>query len=381
MKVLIVTNQFVEVRDDGCYCITNFNDIINQFSSLGELSLCAVNAKGNKSSNLIDKRIEKIQKKDISFITKNRIFCDSRSKRTIDRAIEKVDIVVGYVPCINAEYAIRSAHAKGKKTLSYVVACIWDALWNHSFGGKVMAPFQFLNLRHVLRISNYALYVTDSFLQKRYPCKGPSLGCSDVRIPSISDDVLPQKIERLLKGNFTKEIKIVTTAAINVRYKGQRFVIKALARLKKQGYNNFHYYMIGNGSIKGLQKLAKSLGVESQVHFIGVVHHDNLFSILDQMHIYAQPSLQEGLPRSVVEAMSRGLLCFGFNTGAIPELLPHEYIVEKKNVDGIVNILKSFDNRCAIQAAKVNIAKAQLFTEEVLNEKRNTFFNNISDKL
>ena len=67
-------------------------------------------------------------------------------------------------------------------------------------------------------------------------------------------------------------------------------------------------------------------------------------SILTDSDIYIQPSLQEGLPRAVVEAMSTALPCIGFNTGGIPELLEPEYIVKLKNVDGIVQRIKILED-------------------------------------
>ena len=64
-----------------------------------------------------------------------------------------------------------------------------------------------------------------------------------------------------------------------------------------------------------------------------------MFEWLDDMDLYIQPSLQEGLPRAVVEAMSRGLPALGAHTGGIPELLGEDCIFPRKGVDAIAELL------------------------------------------
>ena len=73
--------------------------------------------------------------------------------------------------------------------------------------------------------------------------------------------------------------------------------------------------------------------------FLGLKTSKEVMKILKDADIYLQPSLQEGLPRSVVEAMSVALPCIGFNTGGIPELLEPEFVVDQKDVKGIVRCL------------------------------------------
>lgn len=66
-------------------------------------------------------------------------------------------------------------------------------------------------------------------------------------------------------------------------------------------------------------------------------------AFLDTVDIYIQPSKQEGLPRSVVEAMSRGCLCVGSRIAGIPELLSTKYLFNAGNVMQIAKILADID--------------------------------------
>ena len=128
--------------------------------------------------------------------------------------------------------------------------------------------------------------------------------------------------------------------------------------------------MIGGGNKERLENLAKRLNVSELVHFEGIVPHSQIFEKLDEMHMYIQPSLQEGLPRSVVEAMSRGLLCICANTAAMPEMVEPKYIVKRKSVDDIVEVLKKITVDELKSQAKRNFEEAKKYEDEVLKKKR-----------
>src|SRR5690606_15570335 len=117
------------------------------------------------------------------------------------------------------------------------------------------------------------------------------------------------------------KIIIGTTAAIDVKHKGQQYVIEALGELKKNGYTKFEYHLVGGGDPAYLKSIAKRHNIEENIHFLGTLPHNKVFEWLDNIDIYVQPSRQEGLPRALIEAMSRGLPAFGANTAGIPELL------------------------------------------------------------
>lgn len=177
--------------------------------------------------------------------------------------------------------------------------------------------------------------------------------------------------------NISDTIKIVTTAAVYVKYKGQRFVIKALGRLKRKNKTNFHYYLIGGGDRSTLEKIARQSNVEDQVTFLGLQPHHAIPEILDDMDVYIQPSLQEGLPRSVVEAMSRGLFCIGARTGAIPELIDERQIVRRRSVDDIIYQLDNLDIDQMRNACLRNIDVAKEYESAKLESRRNAFFDAI----
>ena len=59
------------------------------------------------------------------------------------------------------------------------------------------------------------------------------------------------------------------------------------------------------------------------------------------VYVYIQPSRIEGLPRALIEAMSRGCACVGSSVGGIPELLNNQYIHEVNDYNSLA--VKIFD--------------------------------------
>ncbi len=197
-------------------------------------------------------------------------------------------------------------------------------------------------------------------------------------LEKCDDNVLEQRKRKINILSDNGIIRIATVAMLNIRYKGQRFVIRALRKLKDMGYNNYHYFLIGGGDDSALRKEAEKLGVIDQIHFVGKMSHEEVFNILDDVDIYVHPSLQEGLPRSVVEAMSRALPCIGARTGAIPELLNNDFIVSRKSVDDIVDrLLTMRDKKIMLKEAERNFEEAKKFECELLDKRRNIFYDKI----
>lgn len=293
-------------------------------------------------------------------------------KKTVEENIAPDRAVIIRMCSGSGTIAARYCKKIGKPFLTEAVGCPWDSLWNHSLFGKILAPFSWLRMRRTMKKSPYSVYVTSDFLQERYPTQGKTAAISDVELQPMSDAVIEKRLQKI--KNHEGRIKIGTAAAVNVAFKGQRYVIEALAKLKSQGSTDFEYHLAGGGDNSALKNLAEQLGVADQVIFEGSLPHDKMFGWLDSMDVYIQPSLQEGLPRAVVEAMSRGLPAIGAKTGGIPELLGEAYIVPRKNSDAIAKQLLSLTPEQMEKMAAANFEHAKQFQKELLEKKRHEFY-------
>ena len=299
----------------------------------------------------------------------------SLSGEGLEQAVQKADKVIIRLPSFLGNMACRLVKKYKKPYMIEMVGCAWDSLYNHGIKGKIVAPYCLMLTRKYVKEAPYVLYVTEEFLQKRYPTKGKSIGCSDVVIDILSQSILEQRLNKI-ENRDCKRI-IGTTAAIDVKYKGQEYVIRALGILKRKGIVNFEYQLAGNGDNTYLKSIARKVGVEDQVVFLGGVPHERVFSWLDSIDVYIQPSFQEGLPRALVEAQSRALPCFGSTTGGIPELLHEDCIISTKG-DFSVSIatkLEQLNEQMEKEYAKYNFAKAQNYEKRVLDKKRTDFYD------
>ena len=383
MKVLLVSDQFLKIEGENIYGTEAFTNTLKRLSKIGELYLCVRDASKFPNQVLIynDNIRDYVKKENVAFISKSFIWPSTDTLRIIKEQIKKVDLVVGYVPALNAEVSLKLAHKYNKKSLGLMVACPWDGLWNQDWKRKIAAPYRFLLNKSVMKGCDYALYVTGQFLQHRYPTHASkSLGLSDVVLDKIDDRILDKRIKKIdaLFNSVNPIIKLATTAMLNVRYKGQRFVFEALKELKDKGVSNYKYYLIGGGDDSELRNRANSLGIADMIEFVGKVTHDEVFRILDDMDIYIHPSLQEGLPRSVVEAMSRALPCIGSATGAIPELIDKDFIVKRKSSKEIAHRLLALSDPAVMKReAERNFYESKKFECERLDQIRNEFYEEI----
>lgn len=292
-------------------------------------------------------------------------------RRIVLEQIQEDRAVIVRVPSSSGTIAANYCHKIGKPFLAEAIGCPWDSLWNHSLRGKVLAPFSRNNLEQVMKKAPYSVYVTDKFLQSRYPTEGIMTSISDVELQSMEESVLENRIKRI--RDHAGKFKIATSGGL-VSYKGQQFVIRTLAKLKAQGNTSFEYHLAGSGNEEMLRELARKLGVEYQVIFEGRLAHEQIFSWLDEMDLYIQPSLQEGLPRALIEALSRGLPALGSQVGGIPELLDSDSVFPRKDVDTIARMLSSLTPEKMEKKAKRNFNFAKRFQKELLDQKRYDFY-------
>lgn len=350
-------------------------DALPRYHYLGKYITCLAfrrNVTDSKQEQIDDPYLDFVFLEKINSI-KSLLVDKKENERIIEQAVKKSDICVAHVPSYLGEATARIAKKHHKPCLNIVVGCPWDSYWNYSFKGKLMAPFRYFSLRKTQREAAYSIYVTNEFLQRRYPTKGYSIGCSDVAIDIYDESILKERLNSIFKNNKNK-IKMATLAAVDVRYKGQEYVIRALPKLKQMGID-VEYHLVGGGDDSFLRSLADKLKVSDIVFFHGLMPHRLVLLFLDNMDLYIQPSKQEGLPRALIEAMSRGCLALGSRTGGIPELLEEKFLFRCGNVEDIVHIIAQINSNILMEQAVRNIEMSKQYNPNILKEKWYSFMN------
>lgn len=306
----------------------------------------------------------------------------NKYKKIIECEVRKADFVIVRLDSFLGLIALKYCRKYSKKYLIEVAGCVWDSFWNKGVSGKILAPFLLKEMKKEIRIAPNVIYVTTEFLQNRYPTRGKNIPCSNVMLDENDYDNLIAKRKCYIESKSSNDrIKVATIAAVDVPYKNQDAVIRALSILKKEGSTNFIYQIVGGGSPERLEKLAQELDVSDQVKFLGSIDHSEIFKILDQTDIYIQPSKQEGLPRALIEGMSRGCTCFGSRVAGIPELLQSDYIFEIKTAAReIANMMKRFNSNIAISQAIRNINESKKYASDILEARRYEFLEEAINK-
>lgn len=304
-----------------------------------------------------------------------------RYNNSIEEKIKLCDLVIGRLPSITAYKAADIAKKNHKPFLAELMCDGWDPYWNHGFSGKIIAPYMHMKMKKVTYNADFALYVTEKYLQNRYPCANPSINASNVLIKTIDDEVLKSRLGKInAMPSDVREIAVMTTASIDLLSKGQRYVVRAMGELKTKGII-VKYHLVGGGKKEHLISEAEKAGVKDQLVFKGELTLDEVYQELDKIDIYIQPSLQEGLPRAVIEAMSRACPCIGANTAGIPELLDEECIAKRHSGLDIARILEEMMSKGLQSYAVTNFEHSKDYLESNLNERRNNYFRNIKDKI
>ncbi len=114
-----------------------------------------------------------------------------------------------------------------------------------------------------------------------------------------------------------------------IEKKGLKTALRAFAKFRK-GFPSAKLTIAGEGSQLGeLQSLTHELQIASSVDFAGFVSQEKLRELLYSSHLFLHPSEtgldgnQEGVPNSMLEAMSTGLPVFATRHGGIPEAVEH----------------------------------------------------------
>lgn len=122
------------------------------------------------------------------------------------------------------------------------------------------------------------------------------------------------------------KLNIVTIAGLN-NQKGHEYLLKAVP-IVISTVPNAHFLLVGDGHLRGLlEKMARALKIDHHVEFLG--WRTDVPEILADSEIFVLPSLFEGMPLSILEAMASGKAIVATNVDGTAEVM----------VDGVTGFL------------------------------------------
>lgn len=311
------------------------------------------------------------------------IACITRRREALavtQQCVADVDVVIARVPSELGLLAMEVAKRMSKPWVVEVVGCPWDAFWNFgSWRGKAYAPIVTWRMRRAVARSRFALYVTREFLQRRYPCPGGiTVACSNVEIPKPSEVVLSARLTRYQVPR--QSFILGHIGSLHSAYKGLQTILKTLANIKRT-FHNVELRVLGPGDARRWQELADRYGVLDMVKFQGTLPSgEPVLRWLDDLDVYLQPSYTEGLPRALIEAMSRGCAAIGSWAGGIPELLSPEVLIKPGDSRALAGLIARLIENSDLQRqqARKNWNTAGEYSREVLEARRQNFWEHIA---
>lgn len=107
-----------------------------------------------------------------------------------------------------------------------------------------------------------------------------------------------------------------------VYQKNHTIILEAAKKMKDQG-RSFVVNLIGGGDQEtALRELSIKLGLSDVVSFCGLT--DNVYPFLQSSDCFILPSIYEGMPVTLVEAMGCGVPIIASNVGGIPDMISNE---------------------------------------------------------
>ena len=104
--------------------------------------------------------------------------------------------------------------------------------------------------------------------------------------------------------------------------KNHRMILQTINRLKCTG-RQFFIDFIGAGPYENkLRDLVKEMNLQDYVSFCGL--KNNVYSYLNRADCFLLPSLYEGMPMTLIEAMGSGLPIIASAVGGIPDMITNE---------------------------------------------------------
>ncbi|KJS68820.1 MAG: hypothetical protein JL50_03985 [Peptococcaceae bacterium BICA1-7] len=113
--------------------------------------------------------------------------------------------------------------------------------------------------------------------------------------------------------------KVVGTVARLAPQKGLKYLLGAASRLTARG-EDLNFVLVGDGPLRGeLEKEVRDLNLSGRVFFTG--QRMDVHRLMPCFDIFVLPSVSEGLPLTILEAMASGRPVISTRVGGIPEVI------------------------------------------------------------
>lgn len=151
--------------------------------------------------------------------------------------------------------------------------------------------------------------------------------------------------------------KYILFVGVLYKIKGVEYLIEAFSRIAPS-FPDFKLKIIGEGPEKeNLENMVKDFGMSDRVEFLGKLSLERTKDVMKNCYLLCLPSLSEGLPRVIMEAMALKKPVVASNVGGMAELVKNNetgFLFEKQNVNDLAGKIAMLlkDNELALELGK-----------------------------
>ena len=297
-----------------------------------------------------NEELEKYSQKNLSFRTLNdlsisipQLIISFPYLISLEETIKQLepDIVhINNLPFLTTLQSTRVAKRLGITSIVHVHGVIAKI-------NRVLNATQYLYIRtlgrSIFRDASSLICLTNQDAREIHKC-----GCQLKKIRIIPNGVDIKKFRPLREGRDNW----ILWGGRFVPQKGLEYLIKALHFVIEKN-SEVKLVLTGDGPLfPKIQSMVKNLKLERNVLFKGRVPREKLPYIISTASIYVLPSLKEGMPFALLEAMSCGKAVIGSDIPGINDIITHEkngILVPPRNstalADAILMMLKNEELR------------------------------------
>jgi glycosyltransferase involved in cell wall biosynthesis len=235
------------------------------------------------------------------------------------------------------ELAITHLHASFSATVALIAARIFPVTW--SFGVYGFGELHDPVATHLTERIQSALFVRSISKHGRGQLM---LSCDRSQWPKLLYSPLGIDVAGFLPREKSRASGLPTQLLCVGRLsqeKGHALLLEAVASLASQSHE-LRLHIVGDGpDRRWLELYAKQLGISAHVIFEGWVEGGRLTALYSQTDIFVLPSLAEGIPMVLMEAMAMEIPCVAPRISGIPELIEH-------GTDGLLFAVADVDALC-----------------------------------
>lgn len=310
----------------------------------------------------------------------------SQIRKIMKSAMNDCDRIIFRAPSPMSMVAYPLARKAGKPFATEIMnnpATHYSPAAMHNFYQPIIQSITVNQTKSLCQTANGVSYVTERVLQELYPSRARLQGESKSYFESSYSTIRMEK-DRYSFDEWSEEkpktVTFIHTGKMQDERKGQDIFIKTLSILQKKGYK-VQGILVGDGVMRqSFEKLGQSLGLGDKLDFVGwKAGFEAVQKELKRAQIAVFPSMGEGLPRSVIEGMAQGLLCFGSKVDGICELLEGDCLVPEFTPECFAEHIQKYldDWSKVLHERKKQYQVSRRYEYSILEERRKAFYTKL----